>query len=115
MKRLLSELIREGAQFRPQTDGVFVSKDGSCAIGAAAEAAGFVKPLSNGYYTTDLEWVTEMNDLTLEVYELNDHQGWTRERIADWLVDTGKDVEMRVNQLPMVPITVPERELVPVR
>lgn len=104
-KRKLSELIREGAKLRPQCSGAFFVErmypsvgdelvTGSCALGAAYEAA-------TGMANTDLDSVDLFNEQMDEycelppdaildaVVDLNDNEGDTREEIADWLEREG--------------------------
>lgn len=91
---LLSEAIRLGAMLRPQGRIQFFPENNSCALGAAMEAVG----LRNAC----LEYVSLYNcddtallrktfpvlaceiDPIFDVAEKND-EGWTRERIADWV------------------------------
>lgn len=119
MPRLLSELIREGATRRPQALGLLyagpeiaaacvrLGEDAAraaevgctCALGAAQEAAGWsldeIGPADDlwpeGWATNHaqaktLSWVWGKNDTLAEL--------WTREAIADWLVESGRDFEV---------------------
>ena len=115
----LSEAIRRGARLRPQARGDFfmfvwddhsdVCELGSCALGAAFEAA------YPGEDVEEIERAWGLADLSEELFEafpvlreeqpalpgakplslfqkvsrLNDKDGWTREHIADWLERQG--------------------------
>lgn len=105
----LSGLIRQGAAMRPQTQDVFFDGRGSCAWGAAIEAAhgtaylealaGDFTPLAAtidiafpDYHKTRRVQHPEQpykDALFLTIAELNDRFYWTRERIADWLESEG--------------------------
>lgn len=91
----LSEAIRLGSMLRPQTRGSYGADGGSCAIGAAAEAAGMNEyPL---FHELEARWpvLTEFvacpvtadtsGDVGTVILWLNDSHGWTREAIADWV------------------------------
>lgn len=98
----LSEAIRLGATLRPQGFGQLFTTDGrTCALGAALESIGVfgvdivaaVLPeawdwIMKGKYNgprgvTKQTWITN-NAYSIIVY-LNDHEEWSRERIADWV------------------------------
>ena len=112
---LLSEAIRLGAMLRPQGRGIESAdprREATCALGAAAMAAGL--PIQSGGrvltvrgeagFTTEpcvkvpAEWVSLMTlevncpscgfwheHLAGAVAHLNDDHEWTRELIADWV------------------------------
>ena len=104
----LSEAIRQGAKLRPQSVGRYFETDdqdetvyASCALGAAHEAV--------SGNTDTLELVDHLADefpelrsfraqnpmkqwsdhLWVVITNLNDKQGWSRERIADYLETLG--------------------------
>lgn len=93
----LSEAIRLGAMIRPQGSGVYFSLGRSCALGAAFEACGATAydegfATSGDYLFSILRmWapcpacVYDHHRLGFVVTHLNDHHGWTREQIADWV------------------------------
>lgn len=78
----------------------------SCAIGAALEAAGWEVeslggdgPFGGNIWPAAWGEADEADDLLSDVYTHNDSLrygdgGMTREQIADWLVSTGRDVEV---------------------
>lgn len=97
----LSEAIRLGAMLRPQGFGRGFDGSGTCAWGAAFEAAGYI-PKNELFDSTWMprwgqhafhaifdvrrqcpqcsrKYDTEM------VVHLNDEHRWTREQIADWI------------------------------
>lgn len=96
-----SEAIREGAKLRPQIFNVFATKNGTCALGAGAEAITGercyatdvceILEATYGYMTVWRDCVhCPLSDGTFlylrdAVIHLNDEHHWTRERIADWL------------------------------
>lgn len=95
MPMKLSEAIRLGAMIRPQGFGALFDGDNSCALGAAAEAAGLIK-LYRGDLRTSTTYVSKKT--LAETFPLlkgwlgriiftwivirNDQSQWTRERIA---------------------------------
>lgn len=98
-KRKLSELIREGAKLRPQTQcGDFYEHDdaghvvGSCAFGAAYEAATGETPLFDvpEFYETMEDYVDLLpDDVLFDRMVMRNDDGETREQIADWLEAEG--------------------------
>jgi hypothetical protein len=104
----LSTLIREGAAKRPQVfyqliapvgDGNY----GTCALGAALDAVGYEMfgedPTSEELVThigLELVAVASPAHPGLErplidvIINLNDHERWSREQIADWLESIGR-------------------------
>jgi len=91
----LSEAIRMGAMLRPQMRGKMLDEQGSCALGAAAEANG-AKNFSD--LRTLYPWIFEISDYEIPgmggfkatsvarvIMCLNDICHWTREQIADWV------------------------------
>ena len=93
----LSEAIRLGAMLRPQTFASFFGDDGSCAIGAASEAAG----LRVGR-AVDVDGLRKMwapiwaikaqcpvcdkrRGVASIIGHINDDHRWTRDQIADWV------------------------------
>lgn len=98
-KRKLSELIREGAKLRPQTQqGDFYEHDetgeciGSCAFGAAWEAAmGFTSIYDvDEFYDEMGKRVEKLPDsVTFDRITMWNDDGMTREQIADWLQEQG--------------------------
>ncbi len=101
----LSDAIRFGAMMRPQrTDGNWLRADGSCALGAAAEAVGAVcatsadeeQALYDNILSKHWPWLASkrVEDplvrgvrgfVGLAIMRLNDSARWTRERIAEWV------------------------------
>lgn len=97
----LSEAMRLGSMLRPQLFCALHSEEGSCAAGAALEAVGGLRAKSFGsiWPWTKIQDpalrcpdVCSFTDLVGEplcvidlIVHLNDHHGWTRERIADWV------------------------------
>lgn len=123
MLRPLSDLIREGASIRPQIRGGFIQEAGSCALGAAGEAAGAFTKLDDHpylpqtyWYVMDLEWLDSNIPFATQqdIMDMNDGGLWTREEIADWLVEQGRDVLVEVKKIPAVLEIARERELVTV-
>ena len=96
----LSEAIRLGAMLKPQAFGDYWADGGSCAIGAACDAAG-VMLADIHYFESGFEalfrqacpacGVTPDDKHTCHagfcntVVHLNDTHRWTREQIADWV------------------------------
>lgn len=115
----LSEAIRIGAKIRPQAYGAYylvgqmTGRIGSCAIGAAYEAAGFYQPeklampctledrahwfegldkwKEKGQTFTCPECLAEQREepIPLLVTHLNDFHAWSRENIADHIERLG--------------------------
>lgn len=88
----LSEAIRLGAMLKPQIHGEYSTLEGSCALGAACDAAGSL----NGFREIlmkvscvcpgDVCWAEpEKGVLSSIIIHLNDAHLWTREQIADWV------------------------------
>lgn len=99
---LLSEAIKLGATLGPQARGMLGDDDGStCAIGAALLATGNLKPrhIRADKLFPALGLVVELTPkgkpitLAAKVVILNDRDGWSREQIADWIVEKGYDCE----------------------
>lgn len=94
----LSDAIRLGSMDHPQAFGVYEREDGaSCALGSAARAAGFRLGACDGVSRLFLRWPYAAKDaqcpecqglgqVANAIVCLNDLHGWTRERIADWVV-----------------------------
>lgn len=126
----LTECIRLGAMLGPQITGDFVSEDNSsCAIGAAFLAIGRTEEIENfegiDWFPTaarrfpslaifpepdprrfpDIDTYILGSVGELIVY-LNDHHGWTREKIADLIELKGWDCEAVVEAEPQ---PVPEQ------
>lgn len=105
----LSQAIRVGASFREQAFGNFFQAGKSCALGAALEALGIVKEvkqttwgLSNSScsdamgtlvqrfpFLKEITHRTPGEDYSQVIVDLNDHDEWSREKIADWLEEQG--------------------------
>lgn len=100
----LSEAIRLGAMIRAQVFGIMRSEEGTCAWGAAYEAAGIPIEFSleTGVIDMPCEWLwanvkkTRCPELNCDIpppqccvspliAHLNDHHRWSRERIAAWV------------------------------
>jgi hypothetical protein len=105
----LSEAIRLGALLRHQAFGSYFSNEGSCALGAAAEAIGCTVRLKEHAVALTLRSSFPLYDSPVAIicpdcqnsYEscvseivahFNDEHYWTRERIADW-VETREQLE----------------------
>jgi hypothetical protein len=100
----LSEAIYEGAKTTaPCTQAFFRKTEGAyhtCALGAALYAVGYRIPVGVTHFIAsfglDLEEISVVHPVTKDseplygvVTDLNDHHGWTREQIADWLQELG--------------------------
>ena len=98
----LSEAIRLGAMLRPQAYRRTLDRYGSCALGAAAEAAGARVPMSHETCLSflrkrfhDLETAVmppcscvfgqQTHFIARVVVHMNDKHQWNRELIAEWL------------------------------
>lgn len=100
---MLSEAIRLGAMLREQCRLRMFYKEKSCALGAALEAVG-LRPLALqvGFYDCtrkDLLGIEE--DLVTDIMLRNDRQYMTREAISDWLLESGRDVEIPGTSVPV--------------
>jgi hypothetical protein len=85
-----SEAIRLGALWGPQIRGTYVSEQGgSCALGVAIQALG-LQP-QYGYTELRRTFPTLRQSLVEAIVQRNDNLGWTREQIADWLVQSQLD------------------------
>jgi hypothetical protein len=99
MKLKLSEAIRLGAMLKPKGYGNGAMAHGAaatCALGAAAEAAG-LKLKDSDYKAVIARWPllrqqvvmpgerSRRIDFCAAICDLNDHYGWTREQIGDWV------------------------------
>ena len=95
----LSDAIRLGSMLRPQAFGEFFNGGGSCALGAASEAAG-LRLTTSGPYADLADVFPILNsqsdcvchvcqshciELGFVVTHLNDDHRWTRQQIADWV------------------------------
>ena len=113
--KTLSQAIRLGATFRPQTYGNFCDVIGSCAFGAAFEAVGVEIEREKQPWPEFKRVMTErgwkeivkremrcpdcgdfhglgskhFKTLYAVIVELNNYHFWTREQIADWLEAQG--------------------------
>lgn len=99
----LSEAIRLGAMLGPQERGGWVDGEGRCALAGAAQASGVAPAWDDCYFRYGVNYIglTERYPLLTErvvspmrsagtsvesaIIHLNDHGGWTREQIADWV------------------------------
>lgn len=101
----LSEAIRLGAMLRPQITGATFRDGGSCAIGAAMEAAGL-----SVHGGIEFMWPHFSLLLQREVVIMNDLRGCTREEIADWAEtwEPAEDTSGATSEL------TPEQEMVTV-
>jgi hypothetical protein len=111
MSLKLSEAIRLGAMLRPQYKGGYfgtvdhTSELGSCAMGAALEAAGpgapinleKTFPLITSYvtFTPSPSIGAVRSRLDYIITYLNDDRDWSRERIADWVEVIEREMEAR--------------------
>jgi hypothetical protein len=115
---LLSEAMRLGAMIRPQVKYLIFARAsdgalGSCALGAAYEAAGMAIATERfiwDYSAVSPEWLRLLGHrvspcpvcgshawrrLGFSVTHLNNDHGWSRERIADWVQAIEDEVESR--------------------
>lgn len=88
----LSEAIRLGSMLRPQAFGGLFVANGSCALGAAEEAAGGRWMLlwldHPSMFAPCPDCQRQIKGLGMDmptIAHLNDSHSWTRERIADWV------------------------------
>jgi hypothetical protein len=96
----LGDAIRKGAALRPQARYALLStlNNGTCAIGAAADAVGYLKKLlaTEDYGPLQKRWPVltrqvkhpvrrELALLQSIVHNLNDQYTWTREEIAGFV------------------------------
>jgi hypothetical protein len=91
----LSQAIREGAKLRPIGKGFLLYGGRTCALGAALEGLGHKVIPWEGTgtpgYSAQYEVLYDRFGASVcqEVFMFND-EGWTRERIADWLEKRGQ-------------------------
>ena len=88
----LAEAIRKGAGFRPQAWGTYFRRvdgrvEGSCALGAAYEAATGQTSFdeSNETVATVIKRLFGVDDYTIGIVAAYNDHGLTREQIADFL------------------------------
>lgn len=92
----LSEAIRLGSMMKPQgfgTGAVFATVEASCALGAAADAAGIMEMRYAGAvdkwpFLSAVDQCPACSERTRRVdltWHLNDVHRWSREQIADWV------------------------------
>lgn len=117
-QRPLSDLIREGAKMRPHARDWMFDGKGTCALGAAAEAAGAMTIGGNEpfLYSLDERFSAQVmgSGIAGRVAQMNDLGGFTREEIADWLVESGNDILVDCKRIPADDVVevARERELV---
>jgi hypothetical protein len=94
-----SDAIRLGAMLKPQGFGPRALGDRTCALAAAAEAAGIAFPdawRTINYPGLQAEWPMLRRStgcpicafpasMLVIIWHLNDQHRWTRESIADWV------------------------------
>jgi hypothetical protein len=92
----LSEAIREGAKLRPQGFGELCEQGRTCALGAAIEGVWgygsvWAYETKDGKNCIDLatHFRNPHESLYWDITTKNDHEKWSRERIADWLESQG--------------------------
>lgn len=93
----LSEAIRLGATFRPKGVHRCLMDGKTCALGAALDAVGLLerRNLTGDGGVTQDTWETLWERFPVpagvqrQITDRNDHQGQTREEIADWLEAQG--------------------------
>ena len=94
----LSESILLGSMLRPQIRNAFVVPAGSCALGAAGEALGFLASRDLNPYLKQWPWVATRSvecpvcrngliSVAVAIMELNDRHEWTRPQIAEWVAE----------------------------
>lgn len=95
MAMMLSEAMRLGAMATGQCYGVLCDDVGNtCAIGSVIYASGGIR---GAFVSISIfyELAIQIPDQTwIDIVEKNNKDRMTREQIADWLVDSGKDVEL---------------------
>jgi hypothetical protein len=93
----LSQAIRLGARLKPQTMGMWQAGGKTCAAGAALDAIGRLETDEPSLLLQE-QWpvstlrvqhpacphITDYSVLAI-ITTLNDCEGWSRERIADWV------------------------------
>ena len=85
----LSEAIRLGAMLKPQTTGHYRKAGATCALGAAADAAGIKRDMDNKLFLRfpilSIEDCRDGQRMSLYtvIWRLNDDAKLTREQIAD--------------------------------
>lgn len=125
----LSWAIRMGSSLRPQCKGNYFDtvngEVGSCTFGAVLEAIGaehspykshllretFPLLAVNNLPSPVLPGVTKYLNISCAIVDLNDNQGWTRERIADW-VETIEKQYPELAEASTIVEKVPEKALV---
>lgn len=95
----LSEAVRLGAMTGGQIKWDLIDQHGNtCAIGAAMVAMG-IKPSAMAHESLWRHFPCLNSNLVFGerlqyvIVDLNNHEGWSRERIADWLETSGNDME----------------------
>lgn len=95
----LSDAIRLGSVTGEQIRWHLINEQGNtCAIGGAMVAVG-IKPLGAEDHEALWRMFPGLNDgtfegcLQAEIVNLNNLYGMTRDQIADWLVESGKDIQ----------------------
>lgn len=94
----LSEAILLGSMLRPQMRNEFMGPTGSCALGAAGEALGFLAHGDLTPYEVQWPWVAtravecpvccaRLVSAVDVIMELNDVHRWTRPQIAAWVAE----------------------------
>lgn len=81
----LSLAIRIGALFRGQCKNEYFGNGGSCALGAAWEAMRMKGYPPMGVDEAVKEMGFQVPFFTAVEIAIKNDEGWTRERIADWL------------------------------
>lgn len=82
-----SEALRIGARLRPQGRYQLFDGQRTCALGAMAEAMGWIPTTGAGDFGSLPERIKSW-PLFGDVFKRND-TGWSREQIADWLEAQG--------------------------
>lgn len=81
----LAEAIRRGAKMKPQCRLSLFHDGHSCAIGAAMDGSGAQTDFALETLFPVLNNTFKFEKLMRRIVNLNDHFGWSRERIADWI------------------------------
>lgn len=113
-----SEAIRLGAKLGPQVYGMLWDKatQGSCALGAARAAIGFMPWPDEWRWVVDTTipyWLSDhwaYQTVETVIVHLNDRCHWTREQIADWVEKWEEAHEQELAEQSQIPAAPAEEE-----
>lgn len=96
----LSEAIRKGATLRPQGFGMYMTYDlrgklCSCVLGAALEGMGYSTRQIQNEFSLLQKVITGYGDIYGDIVRMNDIKRMSREAIADYLVSSNRDFEVK--------------------